>query len=52
MYQGRSPNFREGENLTKKIEISVDKGWLKNTEIFVFTNNLVFESMFYNVTSS
>ena len=47
MYQGRCSNFREGKNLTDRIERSVDEGELNNTELFVFMDNLVFESVFY-----
>ena len=47
LYHGRSSKFREGDNLTTRIEESVDSGELKYAELFVFTYNLVFESVFY-----
>ena len=34
LYQGISLNFREGGNLTKQIEKSVEQGELKNMDIF------------------
>ena len=45
-----SSNFREGDNLITQIEESVDTGDSKVTKLFVFTDNLVSESLFYKVT--
>ena len=36
LYQGRSSNFREGEDLTESIWRSVEQGDLKNVEICFF----------------
>ena len=52
LYQGRSSNFREGGNLTERIERSVEQGGLKNVDLVVFTKDLVFESVFYKGTSN
>ena len=41
-----SSNFKEGENLTEKVERKVAEGELKDVEVFVYTNNLVFEIFF------
>ena len=51
LYQGRSSNFREGDNLTTCIKESVASGELKGVEFFVLTDNLVFESLFCKETS-
>ena len=51
LYQGRSSHFVEGGNLTTRIEESVDSGDLKDVELFVFTDNLVFDHVFYKGTS-
>ena len=47
LYQGISSSFWEGDNLTTRIEESMDSGELKGVKLFVFTNNLVFESVLY-----
>ena len=47
LYQGISSNFIEGGNLTTQIEESVASGELKGVELFVFTDNVMFESVFY-----
>ena len=44
LYQGRSPNFQEGKNLTTKIDQSVASGELHDVELFVFTKNMVFRA--------
>ena len=51
IYQGRSSNFREGYNLTEIIERSVAEGDMKDLELFVFIDNLVFDSVFYKGNS-
>ena len=50
MYQGKYSNYREWENLTAIIERNLSEGELNNAKLFVFTENLVFESMFYKGT--
>ena len=50
LYQGRSSNFLEGVNLTNNIEESVASGELTGVDFSVFTDNLVFESLFYKGT--
>ena len=40
LYQGRSSNFTERENLTEWIERSEEQGELNKVELFVFTGNL------------
>ena len=47
IYQGRYNNFREANNLVDIIRNVVDKGRLCDMELFVFTDNWVFESVFY-----
>ena len=42
-----SSNFREAENLVRRIEVLVIKGRLGGREVFVFTDNFVFESTYY-----
>ena len=39
--------FWEGDNLNPQIEKSMEIGELQDMELFVFTNNMVFESVFY-----
>ena len=46
----RYSNFQGGDNLITQIEESVDSGDSKVTKLFVFTDNLVFESVFYKGT--
>ena len=43
---GEVINIQEGDNLTSQIEHIVANGGLKDVELFVFTDNLVFESVF------
>ena len=40
-------NFKEAKNLTKKVEEKADEGKLDDAELFVFTDNQVFEGTFY-----
>ena len=47
MHKGRLSNFREGYNLTTMIEKSVASGELQDVELFLFTGNMVFESVYY-----
>ena len=47
IYQGRYYNFREANNLVDSIRHMVGKGRMIETELFVFTDNCVFESVFY-----
>ena len=47
IYQGRSSNFREANNLVYGVINGVYKGELKDTELFLFSKNWVFESVFY-----
>ena len=41
----------EVDNLISRIEPIVDNVELQHVELFVFTDNLVFESVFYKGTS-
>ena len=50
LYQGISSNSIEGGNLKEWIERRVEKGGLNNVELFVFTGNLIFESVLYKRT--
>ena len=50
LYQGISSNFREGDNLTTKIEEIMASEELKGVELFVFKDELVFEKLFYEGT--
>ena len=43
--------FWEGDNLNPQIEKSMEIGELQDMELFVFTNNMVFESVFYKGNS-
>ena len=47
IYQGIYYNFRESNNLVDSIRNVVNKGRLCDMELFVFTDNWVFESVFY-----
>ena len=47
LYQGRSLNFTEGNNLTTRIEESVASRERKGVECFLLIDNLVFESVLY-----
>ena len=45
-WHDRSSNFREADNLVRRIEDLV-KGGLSDAEIFIYTDNFVFESCYY-----
>ena len=36
IYQGRSSNFREGDNLTERIEMRISEGDMKDVDLKVF----------------
>ena len=46
-YAEESSNFREAENLVIRLEKEVKEGDMRGREIFVFTDNAVFESTYY-----
>lgn len=46
-WREESSNFREADNLVMRIETLVEEGTAVNHEVFVFTDNQVFESCFY-----
>jgi hypothetical protein len=48
----RTSNWREAENLVQRVERAVDEGKLKDVELFLFTDNIVFEGTYYKGTSS
>lgn len=52
IYQGRSSNFREGDNLTERIEMRISEGDMKDVDLKVFSVNMVFESAFYKGDSN
>ena len=41
-------NFKELANLVNGVERAYEAGYLKNTELFVFTDNAVAEGAYYN----
>jgi hypothetical protein len=45
-------NWREAENLVDRVERAVREGKLKDIELFLFTDNIVFEGTYYKGTSS
>ena len=45
--QEKTSNWREEENLTFHIEQGVVYGRLHEEEVFMLTNNMVFEGCFY-----
>ena len=47
-----SSNFREADNLVRRIERLVADGTIRGQEIFLFTDNMVFEGTFYKGHSS
>jgi len=47
-----SSNFRELANLVNLLELAREAGTLKNSEVFVFTDNSTAESAFFKGTSS
>jgi len=46
-YREESSNFREAANLVLRLEDMEGEGKLDNSEVFVFTDNSVFEGTFY-----
>ena len=46
-WQAKSSNFRETDNLVRRLEEMVASGRAAGQEVFLFTGNLVFESFFY-----
>ena len=46
-YAEESSNFREAENLVIRLEKEVREGDMQGREVFLFTDNLVFESTYY-----
>ena len=52
-YSEKSSNFRELYNLVRRLENLIRTGVLeKRTEVFIFTDNSVAESAFFNGSSS
>ena len=51
IYQGRSSNFSEANNLVGRIRTGVEKGGLPETELLISRDNQLFESVFYNGTT-
>ena len=47
-----SSNYRELQNVVEAIYDQVEKGWLQNLELFMFTDNSTAEAAFYRGTSS
>ncbi len=47
-----SSNYRELQNVVEAIYDQVEKGWLRNSELFMFTDNSTAEAAFYRGTSS
>lgn len=52
MYRGRTSNWREADNLVTRTERGVKEGSLMGVEMFLVTDNEVFERCYYNGTSS
>ena len=46
-WRGESSNFREADNLVRRLEEMVASGTASSQEVFLFTDNLVFESCYY-----
>ena len=46
-WQRESSNFREADNLVTRVEELVGTGVLRDQELFLFTDNWVFENCFY-----
>ena len=46
-WQTESSNFREADNLVRRLEEMVASGRAAGQEVFLFTDNLMFESCFY-----
>ena len=51
-WQAKSSNYREADNLVRKIKTLVTKDTIRNHEVFLFTDNMVFKSTFYKSHSS
>jgi hypothetical protein len=51
-FASETSNCRELGNILHAITETTNKGLLKNSELFVFTDNTTAESAFYKVTSS
>ena len=51
LYQGRFSKLQEGENLIRRIEKSVASGELQYVELLIFTDKMVFESIYYKGAS-
>jgi hypothetical protein len=49
---GESSNYRELRNLVEAVEVEVKEGNLRDTELFLFTDNSTAEAVFYRGTSS
>lgn len=45
-------NWREAANLVVRIEEGVESGFLFRVELFIFTDNMVFEGTYYKADSS
>jgi len=50
--ESQSSNFRELENLAQSLEVQNEKGSLKGSEVFLFTDNGTAESAYFKGTSS
>ena len=46
-WRTESSNFREADNLVRRLEAMVASGRAAGQQVFLFTDNLVFESCFY-----
>ena len=46
-WREESSNFREADNLVRRIEVLVREGRLGGREVFIFPENFVFESTYY-----
>ena len=51
LYHVIPSNFREGDNLNMRIEHSVSSVEFQDVELFIFTDNVVFGSIYYKGTS-
>jgi hypothetical protein len=49
---GESSNYRELRNLVESLEVETKEGKLRDTEVFLFTDNSTAEAVFYRGTSS
>ena len=46
-WRRESSNFREADNLVRRVEELVEDGTMQDQELFVFTDNWVFENCYY-----